>query len=129
MSFLLDTHILIWLLLGSPDLSQHVLDILSDPRHTVSVSVASAWEMAIKVGLGKLDLPPDLRHWLPGELAAAGLVVVPVSLEHALGVERLVRHHGDPFDRLLIVQAQMGGHTLASADHVFDRYDVSLLRC
>jgi PIN domain nuclease of toxin-antitoxin system len=129
MSYLLDTHVLIWLLAGSPDLSQHVLDILSDPRHAVSVSVASAWEMAIKVGLGKLELPPDVRHWLPGELAAADLSVLPVTLEHALGVERLPRHHADPFDRLLIAQARAGGHTLVSADRIFDRYDVPLLRC
>lgn len=129
MSFLLDTHVLLWLLSADPRLSQDIFETLRNPRHVVFVSVATAWEIAIKVGLGKLDLDPGLRHWLPNELDEAGFIVLPVTLDVALAVEQIPRHHGDPFDRLLIAQANVGGHTLVSADRVFDRYNVSLLRC
>jgi PIN domain nuclease of toxin-antitoxin system len=129
MSFLLDTHVLLWLLAGSPQIGDDLYAILSDPRHTVYVSAASAWEIAIKVGLGKLDVPPDLHHWLPAEIAAADLALLPIGLEHALGVERLPRHHTDPFDRLLIAQAVADDLTLVSADGAFGAYEVRVIRC
>jgi PIN domain nuclease of toxin-antitoxin system len=128
-SFLLDTNILIWLLAGSARLHEDILTTLSDPAHTVYVSTVSAWEMAIKVGIGRLNVPPDLARWLPGALAAARVSVLPIDMVSALGVEQLPFHHADPFDRLLIAQARAGGHTLVSADRIFDRYDVPLLRC
>jgi PIN domain nuclease of toxin-antitoxin system len=93
------------------------------------VSAASAWEIAIKAGLGKLDILPNLDHWLPAEIAAAGLTILPIQIEHALGVERQPRHHADPFDRLLIAQAVTDDLTLVSADRAFDAYGVRLLRC
>ena len=129
MSFLLDTHVLLWLLAGSPRVGTALLTTLADPGNTVYVSAASAWEIAIKAGLGKLAVPPDLDHWLPAEIAAAGLTPLPIDLNHALGVERLPRHHTDPFDRLLIAQAIVDDITLVSADRAFDAYGVRLLRC
>lgn len=129
MSFLIDTNVLIWLLAGSARLRQEVIDTLADPSNSVYVSTVSVWEMAIKVGLGRLNVPPDLARWLPPALGAAKLAVLPIDVESALGVEHLPFHHADPFDRLLIVQARRGGHTLVSADRIFDRYDVALLRC
>jgi PIN domain nuclease of toxin-antitoxin system len=124
---LLDTHIVLWLLAGSSRIPTDIYDVLADQRHTVYVSVASAWEMAINVGLGKLAIPPNLDQWLPVELAAAGMTVLPVQLDHVLGVEQLPRYHADPFDRLLIVQAQVEGLSLVSTDHVFSQYDVKLI--
>ena len=129
MKFLLDTHVLIWLLAGSTRVSPDLYDLLSNPVHAVYVSAASAWEIAIKVGLGKLEMPSNLEHWLPAEIAAAGLKVLPIQLDHALGVELLPRHHTDPFDRLLIAQAVAEDLTLVSADRAFDAYDVRLMRC
>jgi PIN domain nuclease of toxin-antitoxin system len=129
MSFLLDTHVLLWLLAGSPRIRVDLLDTLADPGNTVYVSAVCAWEIAIKAGLGKLDVPPNLDHWLPAEIAAAGLTPLPIELDHALGVERLPRHHTDPFDRLLIAQAVVEGLTLVSADRAFDAYNVRLVRC
>jgi PIN domain nuclease of toxin-antitoxin system len=126
--YLIDTHILLWLLAGSPRIGPDLANTLADPRHTVLVSAVSAWEIAIKRALGKLNVPPDLEHWLPAEIAAAGLNVLPIHIEHALAVERLPSHHADPFDRLLIAQALTGGLTIVSADHAFDHYDVALLR-
>lgn len=129
MRLLLDTHIVLWLLAGSARIPPALYDLLTDQRHTVHVSVASAWEMAIKVGLGKLAVPPNLEQWLPAEFAAAGMTVLPIQLEHTLGVELLPRHHADPFDRLLIAQAQVDKLSLVSADHVFSQYDVKLIAC
>lgn len=126
--YLIDTHILLWLLAGSSRITQALHMTLADPRHTVYVSAASAWELAIKVNLGKLDVPPNLDHWLPAEIAAARLTPLPVQFAHALGVEQLPRHHTDPFDRLMIAQAQIENLTLVSADRIFDAYDVRLLR-
>lgn len=127
MSLLVDTHILIWLLAGSSHLSRDVQATLADRRNAVFLSVASTWEMAIKVGLGKLDLPPRLHAWLPAELDAAGLRLLPIDLEHTLGVETLPHHHRDPFDRLLIAQAIADGLTIVTADRVFGLYDVPLM--
>jgi PIN domain nuclease of toxin-antitoxin system len=128
-SLLVDTNVLIWLLAGSARLRHEIIDILSDARNDVYVSTVSVWEMAIKVGIGRLNVPPDLVHWLPQALVAAKISVLPIDMESALGVEQLPFHHADPFDRLLIVQARLGAHTLVSADRIFDRYDVSFLRC
>jgi PIN domain nuclease of toxin-antitoxin system len=127
-NLLIDTHVLLWLLAGSPRLSGDLLAILANRRNAVYVSVVSAWEIAIKVGLGKLDLPPELHVWLPAELDAAGLRLLPLSLEHALGVSCLPHHHRDPFDRLLIAQAVSAGLTIVTGDHIFGSYDVSLLQ-
>ena len=128
MSLLIDTHILIWLLAGSAYLPRDVQVTLANRRHTVFLSVASTWEMVIKVGLGKLDLPPQLHTWLPAELDAAGLRLLPIALQHSLGVEALPHHHRDPFDRLLIAQAIADGLTIVTADQVFGMYDVPLLQ-
>jgi PIN domain nuclease of toxin-antitoxin system len=128
-SLLVDTNVLLWLLAGSTRLRQEIVDTLADPRNGVYVSTVSIWEVAIKVGIGRLNAPPDLARWLPPALVAARLSILPIDMQSALGVEQLPFHHADPFDRLLIVQARLGGYTLVSADRIFDRYDVSLLRC
>lgn len=127
MNLLIDTHVLIWLLAASPHLPDHIRNTLADRRHTLYLSIASTWEMAIKVGLGKLDLPPNLLAWLPGELDAAGIRLLPIELEHALGVETLPHHHRDPFDRVMIAQALADGMTIVTADHEFAQYDVPIL--
>lgn len=129
MRLLIDTHILLWLLAGSARIPPDLYDLLADRQHTVFVSAVSAWEIAIKVGLNKLTVPTPLHAWLPAEIAAAGISVLPIQLGDALGVEQLPRHHTDPFDRLLIAQAQVGGLTLVSADRVFSQYDVPLIAC
>jgi PIN domain nuclease of toxin-antitoxin system len=126
-SLLIDTHILLWLLVGSSRLTPVVQATLASRQNTVFLSVASTWEIAIKVGLGKLDLPPNLHAWLPAELDAAGLKLLSVDLKHSLGVEALPQHHRDPFDRLLIAQAVSDGLTIVTADRVFGHYEVPIL--
>ena len=129
MKILLDTHVLLWLLAGSERVSEQARSLLADPHNDVFVSVASAWEIAIKVALGKLDVPPDVRSWLPAELAASRLTTLPITFDHALSVEHLPPHHADPFDRLLIAQALAEEMVLVSNDHQFARYDIRVIRC
>jgi PIN domain nuclease of toxin-antitoxin system len=126
--FLLDTHVLLWLLAGSERVSERTRSALADPGNAVFVSAASAWEIAIKVGLGKLSIPPDVQTWLPQQLAASRLAVLPVSIDHALGVERLPAHHADPFDRLLVAQAMAEALVLVSDDRHVARYGVRVMR-
>ena len=128
MDLLLDTNALLWALAGDRRLGR-ARPIVADPRNAVSVSAASAWEIAIKVGLGKLRVPPDLATWLPAELAALRCTPLPITLDHALAVESLPRHHADPFDRLLIAQATVEGLTIVTGDPQIERYAVQVIRC
>ena len=129
MRFLLDAHILIWFMAGSSLLGDDTRALLIDRRNRVFVSVVSGWEIAIKVGLGKLALPTNVHTWLPGELVAAGFDILPITLDHALAVELLLPLHHDPFDRLLIAQALAEDLTLVTADRQIQRYDVQVLPC
>jgi len=109
---LLDTHVLLWLLTDDPALGDQARQlILRRPAH---YSAASAWELAIKAGLGKVTIPDGLA----AELRDAGLVELPVTSEHALAVRAVSLPHRDPFDRLLVAAARIEGLTLLTADRV-----------
>lgn len=124
MSLLLDTHaVLRWL--GDVELGDDVREEINDPGTAVFVSAATVWEMATKVNLGKLD-PPEPLIVAASEEGFEGL---PISLEHAQRAGGLPLHHGDPFDRLLVAQAQLDGLTLVTRDCAFDAYDVAVRRC
>jgi PIN domain nuclease of toxin-antitoxin system len=125
---LLDTNALLWALADDPRLGR-ARAALAEPGNRVYVSAVCAWEMAIKVGLGKLRVPPDLASWLPAELEAADFTPLAIDLRHALAVEYLPRHHADPFDRLLLAQATVEHLTLVTGDAQLERYAVPLLRC
>ena len=127
MRLLLDTNIVLWALLGSTRVRADVRDIIRDPLNDVFVSIVSVWEMAIKVSSGKLPVPAHLAAWLPARLAQDHYTLLDVKLQHVLQVEHLPWHHRDPFDRLLIAQAQMEGLTIITADAIFDRYSVAVL--
>ena len=127
MKLLLDTHALLWGLAGSPKLGPQARARIVDPASTVWVSAATAWEIAIKAGLGRLDLgePPEIC--IPREMERGGFLWLPVTAEHAFGVRTLPMHHGDPFDRLLVAQAGIEGLTLVTADAILSAYRVPLL--
>ena len=129
MNLLLDTHALLWWLAGHPRLGREAHALIADPGHNVYVSAATAWEIAIKASLGKLVIPPDVSTWLPYQLESNRFVPLPITVAHALGVARLPPHHTDPFDRVLIAQAQAEGLTLVSSDEQLGRYGVPLIRC
>jgi PIN domain nuclease of toxin-antitoxin system len=124
---LLDTHAMLWFFWDDSQLSQDARSLIENADNRKLVSIASCWEVAIKVGLGKLNLGEPSRSFLPREIARNNFELLPISLEHATTVEGLVAHHRDPFDRLLIAQAMVEGLSLVSVDVVFDQYGVSRL--
>jgi len=106
---LLDTHALLWWLADDIRLADAARAAIADSANDAFVSAASAWEIAIKARLGKVSMPDDLGE----QLAANSFTPLPVQLTHALAVRHLPDHHRDPFDRLLVAQAQVEGLTLA----------------
>lgn len=123
MKLLLDTHALLWWLADDPMLSREARASIADPTSPVFVSAATAWEMAIKTALGKLDAPDDLND----ALAASRFQELPITIEHALLAGKLPQHHRDPFDRMLIAQARLEGLTVVTRDAVFGAYEIELL--
>lgn len=122
MKLLLDTHVLLWWLADSPQLSAKGRSAIVRAS-ACYVSAASAWEIAIKKALGKLAAPDDL----PQALAANRFEPLSISVAHALTAGDLPRHHEDPFDRLLLAQAQAEDLTLLTHDTRLKRYGVPLL--
>lgn len=120
MRILLDTHVLLWWLGASSRLSKRHAGLIESDTTEVLVSAATAWEIGIKKAIGKLTSPDDL----PGALEASLIEPLEVTVEHGWAVEYLPNHHGDPFDRLLVAQAQIEGLTIATVDPVFSLYDV-----
>jgi len=119
---LIDTHALLWFLSGDRKRIGRTLRSRIEAEAT-TVSVATLWEIAIKAALGKLDAPRDL----PARVEQVGFELLPVGAEHAWQVRFLPRHHGDPFDRLLIGQAQVERLAIMTANPSFDAYDVTVV--
>lgn len=128
MKLLLDTHVVLWSATEPARLSAESRAALEDGAHEVLVSVVTAWEIAIKQSLGKLDLARPADQWLPDVLRRTGFEVAAVGLPAALRVRGLEWHHRDPFDRLLIAQALEEGYTIVTHDQVFAAYGVPVLR-
>ena len=124
MNLLLDTHTLLWFLWDDPQLSETARGLIVDPANRKLVSVASAWEISIKVGVGKLNLGEMAAPFLDRELMKNHFELLPITLAHATGVESLPHFHRDPFDRLLISQVLSEQLPILSADVVFDQYGV-----
>lgn len=121
MNLLLDTHVALWAVVDSPRLSARARELILAPRSTVWISAATVWEIAIKHSLARGDMPVSgadaVRYF-----RTAGYRFLPVEPEHAAAVETLPRHHQDPFDRLLIAQAQVEPMRLLSHDANIARY-------
>jgi len=120
---LLDTHALIWWFDNASKLSRRASAIIANQNNTVLVSAAIAWELAIKVNLGKFDAL-SLTTELPRYTEEEGFEELPISMEQAVRAGLLPLHHRDPFDRLLVAQAQALNVPILSADTVLDQYDV-----
>jgi PIN domain nuclease of toxin-antitoxin system len=127
MTLLLDTHTFLWFCQDDPSLSASAKALIEDPSNRKLVSLASCWEIAIKAGLGKLALGEPSGTYIPNALARTGFDLLSIALIHMTGVESLPKHHKDPFDRLLISQAQAEGIPVVSADAQFDAYGVTRL--
>ena len=127
MRVLLDTNAAIWLADAPETLRDDVVEELGSDRTTLVVSTIVAWEVAIKWRTGRLTLPEQPRFWIRHLVAEFGAEVLTVTVEHAVRVAELPDHHRDPFDRLLIAQAQVEGIAVVTADRAFTAYDVAVI--
>jgi PIN domain nuclease of toxin-antitoxin system len=127
MRILLDTHAFLWWITNDHRLSQRSIELISDGSNELLFSAASGWEIAIKAGLGRLDVPDPLDRFVSEHLFRNHIGVLPMQLSHALHVVALPQFHRDPFDRLLVAQARVEGLSLLSSDKVFEDYDVDVL--
>ena len=125
MRVLLDTHTFLWGIAQESRLSERVRLLL--PSAQTWFSVASVWEILTKVQIGKLSLPRPTGPFVTSRLAANGVQILPVTLEHVLRIESLELHHRDPFDRVLIAQSIEEKLPLVTADPQFGRYDVEVI--
>ncbi len=121
---LLDTHTLLWWLADDPALTQEARQVIADMKNILYVSAASAWEIATKVRIGKLPTAAVLAEDFAGHLDREGFRVLAISADHAIRAGLLPGPHKDPFDRMLIAQAQAENIALVSNETLFDNYGV-----
>jgi PIN domain nuclease of toxin-antitoxin system len=127
MRILVDTQCWLWMA-GSPErLSAHARSLVLTTGNELFLSAASAWEIAIKHALRKLVLPAPPERYVPSRVDALRTWALPIEHSHALRVATLPLHHRDPFDRILVAQAQIEDLPILTADPVFDRYDVTVI--
>ena len=124
MKVLLDTHAFLWAISDSARLSPRGRSIFLDDDNQLLLSAASVWEIAIKLALGRLTTTDPLGDLLDREMKANSIRLMPIEIEHCLGLTDLPFHHRDPFDRMLVVQAMCEDCRLLSTDRVLDKYGV-----
>lgn len=127
MRALLATHAFLWWIGDDPRLSKTAREVLLDGDNEVYFSTASAWEIAIKARLGRIELPRNVESFISKQLDVNDFTVLPIQLSHALRVAKLPVHQEDPFDRILIAQAQIEKLALVSADKAVARYSVEVV--
>lgn len=124
MNLLLDTQAFLWFILDDDRLSQVAREAIVSTIDEVFVSPASAWEIAIKISLGKYELPAPIGAFWESQLLENGFKQVPIELSHFEELSRLPLHHRDPFDRLIIAQARVERLPVVSVDRAFDAYGI-----
>jgi PIN domain nuclease of toxin-antitoxin system len=129
MKYLLDTMVWLWSVGPSKTIGAAGLEILASSEEDIYLSAASSWEIAIKTGLGKFQLPESPNRYVPKRLAAQGIRSLSVNLDHSLRVYDLPSHHADPFDRMIIAQAMVEGMTVLTSDRVFEKYPIDVIWC
>jgi PIN domain nuclease of toxin-antitoxin system len=120
---LLDTHVFLWWASDDPELSNEARDAIASVDSFVAVSAAVAWEIGLKRARAKLDAPNDIR----GQLERHCFEPLPITIEHAVTAAALPDHHRDPFDRMLVAQAQLEGLAIVIRDPKIGAYDVATL--
>ena len=127
MRVLLDTHAFLWFITDDRRLSRRAREIMEDSENDLLLSVASLWEIAIKSSLGKLALGRPFGELLPHELAANGIEVLRIRLNHLTSLTMLPFHHRDPFDRLILAQAMVEDVPVLTGDSAFSSYAAQIL--
>jgi PIN domain nuclease of toxin-antitoxin system len=129
MKILLDTHAWLWMIAAPKRLTPAARDTLAAGSTVLYLSAASGWEMSIKQALGRLDLGGDPEHAIPEMMRRSNVVALDVTYQHTLRAGALPSHHRDPFDRLLIAQAQIERLQVMTSDAAFRHYDVGIVDC
>lgn len=124
MRLVLDTHAFLWFVLNDSQLSTTACDLIVDPDNDVLLSPASYWEIAIKISLGKYQLPEPFETWMEHQIQINEFEILPIKISHAAIIATLPFHHKDPFDRLLVAQALVEKLPIISGDQVLDAYSV-----
>ena len=127
MRVLLDTHTFIWFIMDNPALGSQATKLIKNPDNEVLVSIATPWEIAIKMSLGKLKMEETFDQLFPAQLQINNITLLPIEVTHLAQLTTLPWHHRDPFDRLLVAQSMVEGVPLLSRDPVFDDYEVERL--
>ncbi|MBN8822602.1 MULTISPECIES: type II toxin-antitoxin system VapC family toxin [unclassified Spirosoma] len=126
MRLLLDTHTLLWFYSGDESLPDSLRRIISNPDNLCFISIASLWEITIKMGIGKLEIDSPITE-LFSFLDRNRFWVMPIELEHLVQLQGLPYHHKDPFDRLIIAQALSENISIATRDSVFSTYGLRII--
>jgi PIN domain nuclease of toxin-antitoxin system len=125
MKLLLDSHALIWAVDHPSKLSGNAKIHLEDPANELFISAATIWEIAIKVGLGKLTLSFSYQIWIEQAIRDLGASILPITVEFAAAQSQLPNHHRDPFDRMLVAQSLVANISLVSGEALLDNYGIS----
>lgn len=125
MRYLLDTHTLLWFITEDEELSDRARQLILDSNNEIFLSIASLWEIAIKVNIGKLALDKPFNQLFPDELDSHGIEILNITINSLIHLTTLPFHHRDPFDRLIIAQALDEGISVISVDSALDPYGVN----
>jgi PIN domain nuclease of toxin-antitoxin system len=126
MKAILDTHAFLWALAGDTRMSRHARDVFAGSTDLL-LSIASVWEILIKVQSGKLNFPRPAGPYVLSRLAENRIKSLPISIDHLLALERLPMHHRDPFDRMLIAQSMEEDWPIITADPMFKQYPIRVI--
>ena len=127
MKILLDTHAFLWWITDDSRLSLRAREAISNEENELFISAATGWEIAIKVRIGRLKLSDEPQRFVPEQLRLNAFKPLPIGMNHALHVSTLPDHHRDPFDRMLISQAQVEGMPIVSADPNIGKYQLEVI--
>jgi PIN domain nuclease of toxin-antitoxin system len=127
MKILLDTRTFLWWITQDPRLSAQAAEIIGNGENQVFISATTGWEIAIKTQIGRLILPDEPQRFVLEQLRINSMESLPIEMRHALHISTLPSHHQDPFDRMLIAQAQVEGLPILSADPKIRRYEVTVV--
>lgn len=128
MTVLIDTHCWLWWIESPERLSDRALDLIKRGENTVLFSAASSWEIAIKYAIGKIHLPEPPEEFIPKRLTRDSFTTIPIEHSHTLRTASLPLHHSDPFDRLLVAQAQLENVPILTADPKIGLYKIAVIR-
>lgn len=126
MKAILDTHAFLWALAGDAKMSRHARDVFAESTD-LWLSIASLWEILIKVQSGKLNFPRPAGPYVLSKLVENRIKSLPISIDHLLTLERLPMHHRDPFDRMLIAQSMEEDCPIITADPLFKQYPIRVI--